>query len=157
MKYKITLYNGNPLFLKEEQGKQVLSAWAGGSEKIVLDDIALACNNIAAIEKIDEEPNYPKLAMPSRVYTSDKQKRICEALDKARAELTAKLGWKNQRDKFGNLITSKAGESKDSSLKYKYWKLLEDFETKKGDRANKDERNKLRISVGLEVLPMSWA
>uniref|UniRef100_A0A6M3JUA3 Uncharacterized protein n=1 Tax=viral metagenome TaxID=1070528 RepID=A0A6M3JUA3_9ZZZZ len=158
MKFKITLYNGNPIFLEEEQGKQVMSAWASGVEKIVLADTALASSNIATIEKIDEEPDYPKLEMPTKVYNSEKHKQTCELLDKIRAELSAKIGWKNQRDKFGNLITTKVDDKNKVSrfAKMKYWKLLEEFETNKGDRANKDERNKLRVATGLELLPNNW-
>jgi len=87
MNYKIVLYNGEPITLKEEQGKQVMSAWATGAEKIILTDVAIASSNIAAIEKIDEELDYPKLEMP------DKPKKNYEVLNSVRKFLSDKFGW----------------------------------------------------------------
>lgn len=88
MSFKITLYNGNPLILKDEQGKQVMSAWASGVEKIILPDTALASSNIAAIEKIEEEPDCLKLELP------EKPKGDLRVLNEVRGFLKNKLSWR---------------------------------------------------------------
>jgi len=104
MSYKILFFRGEPIFLNDEQGKKLGQAWLDKISAVEVNGSLIATSGISAILKIDEEPNYPKLEMPPRTYNSAKHKRICETLDKMRAELTAKLGWKNRRDKFGNLI-----------------------------------------------------
>ncbi len=88
MSYRITLYNGNPLMLKEEQGKQVMSAWASGVEKIILPDMAIASSNIAAIEKTDEEPDYLKIELPEKTNVNH------DVLNGVRGFLKNKLSWR---------------------------------------------------------------
>lgn len=107
MSFKISLYQGEPVLVDDQQGKKIMAGWANGAEKIIINDIGINTSNIASIVKIDDLPEYQSLSMPERKYTSEAQKKRCEILDKMRAELTVKLGWKNKRDKFGNLIPSK--------------------------------------------------
>lgn len=88
MSYKITLYKGEPVSLKDEQGKQVLTAWANDSEKIIVGDIAIACSNIASITKTEDEPDFIKLPLLPPRQTNER--RIEKALNDVRANLESR-------------------------------------------------------------------
>ena len=101
--FKINLFKGDPIFVEDEEAKEILTAWASGIPKIIIKGEGYANGNIASITRDIGDPLYfskplNRLERPKK--TSEEIQETKDLWDKCTKELATKFNWKKTLEKL---------------------------------------------------------